>query len=163
MFYKNLFTSIVYIKLRENLLTVKNVKSGEIYEDEPVIAIDDKKKILAVGKQAHTLKTKNNVVIKNGFSHPRSIINDFLIVERTLQYAIRQMYHNCFLCPSPSTIIHPMEKIEGGLTLIERRALRELAIGAGAREAFIWVGRELTDDEIISRNYPLSAGTLFDH
>jgi rod shape-determining protein MreB len=162
MFNKLFLTSIVYIKLRENLLTVKNVNSGEIYEDEPAVAIDnDKKTILAVGKQAHTFKTKNNVVIVNGFNHPRTIINDFLIAEKTLQYAVNQMCQNRFFRPSPITVIHPMEKIEGGLTLIERRALREMAAGAGAREVFIWVGRELTDDEIISRNYPLSAGTFF--
>ncbi|EDN65557.1 rod shape-determining protein MreB [Beggiatoa sp. PS] len=163
MFNKLFSTPILYIKLRENLLTVKNVKNGEIYEDEPVVAIDDKKKILAVGKQAHTLKTKNNVVIVNGFSHPRTIINDFLMAEKALQYAVSQMYKNRFFPLSPIAVIQPMEKIEGGLTLIERRALREMAQGAGAREVFIWVGRELTDDEIISRNYPLSAGTLFEH
>jgi rod shape-determining protein MreB len=164
MFYERFLTSILYIKLRENLLTVKNIKSGEIYEDDPAVAIDnDNKTILAVGKQAHSLKTKNNVVIVNGFSHPRLIINDFLIAEKALQYAIHKMYQNRFWHSSPITVIHPMEKVEGGLTSIERRALRELASGAGAQKVFIWVGRELTDDEIISRNYPLSAGTLFDN
>jgi len=73
------------------------------------------------------------------------------------------MYKNRFFHPSPITVIHPMEKVEGGLTSIEQRALRELASGAGAHKVFIWVGCELTDDEIISRNYPLSAGTLFDN
>ena len=55
------------------------------------------------------------------------------------------------------------EKIEGGLTLVEQRALSELALGAGACKVFIWVGCELTDDEVISHNYPLSDGTLFDN
>ena len=35
---------------------------------------------------------------------------------------------------SPIIVVHPMEKIEGGLTGIEHRAFRELALGAGAPE-----------------------------
>jgi len=37
-----------------------------------------------------------------------------------------------------------MEKTEGGLTVIEHRALRELAIGAGARDAAIYQGPQLS-------------------
>jgi len=161
MFYKKFLPSTLYVKLRENRLTVKNINSGEIYEDEPVAATDnDKKNIFTVGKETH--KIKNNVVIINGFSHPRSIINDFFIAEKTLQYAVHKLYQKGFFHLSPIMIIHPMEKVEGGLTCVERRALRELAFGAGAQKVFIWVGRELTDDEVISHHYPLEAGTLFD-
>ena len=48
-----------------------------------------------------------------------------------------------FLRPSPTVIIHPMEKLEGGLTMIEDRAFRELALSAGAREAVLYLGEPL--------------------
>jgi len=41
--------------------------------------------------------------------------------------------------------------IEGGLSQVEERVLRELAAGAGARKVFVWVGHELSDQEVIQR------------
>jgi hypothetical protein len=37
---------------------------------------------------------------------------------------------------------------EGGLSEIEDRIFRELAIGAGARRISVWVGPELSDAEV---------------
>jgi rod shape-determining protein MreB len=37
-----------------------------------------------------------------------------------------------------------MEKLEGGLTIVEERAFKELAIGAGARDVIVYQGSELT-------------------
>jgi rod shape-determining protein MreB len=41
-------------------------------------------------------------------------------------------------------VIHPMEIIDGGLTMIEERAFIELAMGAGAKEAIIYIGKQLS-------------------
>ena len=38
--------------------------------------------------------------------------------------------------------------IEGGLSEVEERALREVAIGAGASKGVVWVGHELSDAEV---------------
>lgn len=51
--------------------------------------------------------------------------------------------HKSFFTPSPRVIIHPMEKLEGGLTEIEEKAFRELCIGAGSRLAVVYIGDEL--------------------
>ena len=40
-------------------------------------------------------------------------------------------------------MIHQLEKTEGGLTDIEDRVLRELALGAGAREVVIYLGDKI--------------------
>jgi hypothetical protein len=45
-------------------------------------------------------------------------------------------------------LILPMEKTEGGLSQVEERVLQELALGAGARRALVWVGQELSDQEL---------------
>jgi len=53
-----------------------------------------------------------------------------------------------FFLPSPVLILHPQQQPDGGLTQLTVRALRELAVGAGAREASVWVvGGELTVQE----------------
>ena len=55
----------------------------------------------------------------------------------------------CFL---PEIAVYPL--LEGfGLADVERRVLFELAEGAGARKAYVWEGRELTDDELRQGKY----------
>ena len=46
--------------------------------------------------------------------------------------------------------MHPLEPLEGGLTHVEVRVLRELGAAAGGRDVFVWTGRELGDDELRS-------------
>ena len=67
---------------------------------------------------------------------------DFQVAEKMLQFAFREE-HKSFFTPSPRVIIHPMEKLEGGLTEIEVKAFRELCIGAGARQVVVYMGDEL--------------------
>jgi hypothetical protein len=45
-------------------------------------------------------------------------------------------------------LVHPVERIDGGLTEIEERAFVELAIGAGASRARVWIGHALTDAQV---------------
>jgi rod shape-determining protein MreB len=47
--------------------------------------------------------------------------------------------------------MHPLEKIDGGLTQVEERLFHELAVGAGAAKVFVWVGAPLSDAEVISK------------
>lgn len=53
------------------------------------------------------------------------------------------MSKGTLLAIRPVVVIHPMEKIEGGLTEIERRAFQELATAAGARETVVHEGTEI--------------------
>ena len=54
----------------------------------------------------------------------------------------------------PIIIMHPTDELEGGLSDIEKHAVRQLAAAAGAREVFVWTGRPLKDIELISLNFP---------
>lgn len=84
----------------------------------------------------------------NGFDHPRTIIGDFAIAEATLRLAHQALNGERRIIPSPIMVLHPLERVEGGLTHIERRALIELGMGAGARKVYVWEGRQLSDPEI---------------
>ncbi len=61
------------------------------------------------------------------------VISDFTITEVMLKYFIRQVLKNRLFRGSPRIII----SVPGGSTQVERRAIRESALGAGASEAHL--------------------------
>ncbi|ARC53560.1 rod shape-determining protein MreB [Candidatus Riesia pediculicola] len=119
--------------------TLIYVKGQGIVLDEPsVVAIrQDRsgsyKSVAAVGRSAKQMlgRTPGNIVtirpMKDG------VIADFYITEKMLQYFIDQVHSNSFIRPSPRVLIC----VPFGATQVERRAIRESALSAGAREVFL--------------------------
>lgn len=85
------------------------------------------------------------------FTTDRLLVGKFLAAERALKDAFKQVLSGSLFAPSPKVVIHPLEMIEGGLSEVEERALQEVARGAGARRAFVWVGHELSDAEVVEK------------
>jgi rod shape-determining protein MreB len=117
--------------------TLVYVKGKGIVLNEPsVVAIRKgyrgRDKILAVGKEAKTMlgRTPENIVairpMKDG------VIADFDITETMLRYFIRRV-HNRRSLVRPRIII----SVPSGVTQVEKRAVRESAESAGAREVFL--------------------------
>jgi len=92
-----------------------------------------KKSIQAVGKDAKMMlgKTPGNIVairpMKDG------VIANFTVTEQMLKYFIKKVHDNKLFSPSPRIIIC----VPCGSTQVERRAIRESAIGAGAGQVFL--------------------------
>ncbi len=118
------------------LIYVKN--KGIILNEPSVVAIrkdriDSSKIVAAVGYQAKQMlgRTPGNICairpMKDG------VIADFFITEKMLQYFIKKVHTNSFIKPSPRVLIC----VPVGATQVERRAIKESAIGAGAREVFL--------------------------
>ena len=119
--------------------TLIYVKGQGIVLDEPsVVAIrQDRmgayKSIAAVGKEAKQMlgRTPKSIVairpMKDG------VIADFSVTEKMLQYFIKQVHSGNFMRPSPRVLVC----VPVGATQVERRAIRESAQGAGAREVFL--------------------------
>ncbi len=61
------------------------------------------------------------------------VIADFYVTEKMLQHFIHKVHENRFLRPSPRVLV----SVPCGSTQVERRAIRESAISAGAREVFL--------------------------
>jgi rod shape-determining protein MreB len=61
------------------------------------------------------------------------VIADFTITEQMLKYFIKQVHESRLLSPSPRIIIC----VPCGSTQVERRAIRESALGAGARQVYL--------------------------
>lgn len=153
----NKFSTTLYIQLWSTRIKVTNVKTSAIFDDEPHVAIETSAKglriIKEVGRMAPALASglvagshngkPLNIEVTNPLSHPRTILGNFQVAEKLVQYGVKKVLGNRLFGPAPIAIIHPMEKLEGGLTDIEQRALTELALSAGAREVVIHTGSEL--------------------
>lgn len=143
-FLRSLFSNDLLVELSQNKISIKVFSSDVKYEDEPYIAIEKTKKgdvVKAIGKIAKQ-ETSSDTWVTNPFQHPRSFVGDFLLAEKIIQHGVCEI-HKSRVRPAPRMIMHQLEKTEGGLTNIEDRVLRELAVGAGAREVVIYLGGKI--------------------
>lgn len=140
------FSSVLYVQIWEERLKVTDVANDESFDDSPIVVIQTqekgKKVISGIGKRAAN-SVKQNEIAVNPFSHPRALLSNFYVGEKLLQHAFKSLGSIKSFRPRPKVVMHPMEKTEGGLTAIEERAFRELALGAGAIDIKIHVGKPL--------------------
>lgn len=114
--------------------TLVYVKGEGIVIDEPsIVAMDrDHRKLIAVGAEAWEMlgRTPEDIVtvrpLKDG------VIADFDVAEEMLRYFIRKVQRNKFLVRPRVVICVP-----SGITEVEKRAVRDAAERAGAREVFL--------------------------
>ncbi len=112
---------------------------GIVLNEPSVVAIrqeggpNSKKTIQAVGKEAKMMlgKTPGNIIairpMKDG------VIADFTVTEQMLKQFIKKVHDNKLFSPAPRIIIC----VPCGSTQVERRAIRESAMGAGAGQVFL--------------------------
>ncbi|RLA22308.1 MAG: rod shape-determining protein [Gammaproteobacteria bacterium] len=111
---------------------------GIVLNEPSVVAIREdgprgNKSIAAVGRDAKMMlgRTPANITairpLKDG------VIADFTITEKMLQYFIHKVHESKILRPSPRVLIC----VPCGSTQVERRAIKESAAGAGAREVYL--------------------------
>lgn len=114
--------------------TLIYVRDQGIVLDEPsVVAIriqNGQKTIAAVGADAKRMlgRTPGNIVairpLKDG------VIADFQVTEKMLQHFISRVHKNSWIRPSPRVLVC----VPCNSTQVERKAIRESALSAGARE-----------------------------
>jgi len=112
---------------------------GIVLNEPSVVAIRQErgpggaKTIAAVGNDAKRMlgRTPGHITairpLKDG------VIADFTVTEKMLQHFIHKVHENRFLRPSPRVLVC----VPCGSTQVERRAIRESAAGAGAREVYL--------------------------
>ncbi|MGC3979681.1 MAG: rod shape-determining protein [Steroidobacteraceae bacterium] len=144
----------LYVQIWQSRIKVTDAKGEVVFDEAPLIAVkalaDGRKQVEAVGNAALSCIGDCIEVIRP-FQHPRTLLADFVHAEELLKYVFAKAFNGCLIRPSPRVIVHPMEKLEGGLTPIERRALHELAQGAGARWVHVHEGPVLhiVDGQIV--------------
>ncbi|MGD2117825.1 MAG: rod shape-determining protein [Chromatiales bacterium] len=112
---------------------------GIVLNEPSVVAIRQdpsrggQKSVAAVGDEAKQMlgRTPRNITairpMKDG------VIADFTVTEKMLQYFIHKVHESKIIRPSPRVLIC----VPCGSTQVERRAIRESAAGAGAREVYL--------------------------
>lgn len=83
------------------------------------------------------------------FTTQRLLVGAFEPAAETLRTALRRTRRHSLL--RPAMLLHPLERIDGGLSEIETRVLVELAASVGAATCVVHVGPELSDREVIAR------------
>jgi rod shape-determining protein MreB len=114
-----MFKRTLYVQIRENRIDVRNVGESRTVQ----------------------------AVAQTPFSHPRMLVGDFTAAQACLK-ALADRARGAGLALKTEMLVHPMDKLEGGLTQIEDRVFRELAAGAGASKAVVWAGAPLSDAEV---------------
>ena len=118
--------------------TLIYVKGQGIVLDEPsVVAVRQgqggTKSLVAVGKDAKMMLGRTSNTIDAIRPMKDGVIADFFVTEKMLQHFIKFVHKGNFLRPSPRVLIC----VPAGATQVERRAIKESAIGAGAREVYL--------------------------
>jgi rod shape-determining protein MreB and related proteins len=78
-------------------------------------------------------------------------IGQFQIAEKLLANGLNDLCPNKFFSVSPIIVMHQLHLAEGGLSEIEERVLKELALGVGARKVHVWQGLPLTKEQVLSK------------
>ncbi len=112
---------------------------GIVLNEPSVVAIrrgrdsSNSKAIAAVGAEAKAMLGRTPGHIEAIRPLKDGVIADFTVTEKMLQYFIQKVHGERWIKPSPRVLIC----VPCGSTQVERRAIKESAEGAGAREVFL--------------------------
>lgn len=132
-YFFSLFSNDMGIDLGTASVLVYVKGQGIVLREPSVVAIErDTKRVLAIGVDAKRMlgKTPANIIavrpLRNG------VIADFEVTERMIRYFIKKVHNR-------RSLLHPRVVIgvPSGITEVERRAVRESAEQAGAREVHL--------------------------
>ena len=112
------------------LVTVRN--RGIVISEPSVVAMDTRtKRVLAIGAEAKRMvgRTPANIVairpLRDG------VISDFDVTEQMIRYFINKVHDRYARIPRPRVLVG----IPSGVTEVEKRAVRDATVNAGARWA----------------------------
>lgn len=136
--FRGMFSNDLSIDLGTANTLIYVREKGIVLNEPSVVAVRQdfqtgQNQVVAVGLEARRMlgRTPGNIVatrpLKDG------VIADFYITEKMLQHFIHKVHENKLFRPSPRVLV----SVPCGSTQVERRAIRESAIGAGARAVYL--------------------------
>ena len=134
---RGLFSSDISVDLGTANTLVYVRGKGIVLNEPSVVALtkdsSGNRIVKAVGSDAKLMlgRTPGNIIamrpLKDG------VIADFHVTEKMLQHFIHKVHETKLFRPSPRILV----SVPCGSTQVERRAIRESALGAGAREVYL--------------------------
>jgi rod shape-determining protein MreB len=137
--FRNYFSNDLAIDLGTANTLIYMRDRGIVLDEPSVVAIRQeggsggKKTILAVGAEAKAMLGRVPGNIQAIRPMKDGVIADFTITEQMLKQFIKLVHETKLFKPSPRIIIC----VPCGSTQVERRAIRESALGAGASQVFL--------------------------
>jgi rod shape-determining protein MreB len=134
---RGLFSNDLSIDLGTANTLIFVLGKGIVLNEPSVVAIRNEqaglRHVVAVGLEAKMMLGRTPGGITATRPMKDGVIADFYVTEKMLQHFIHKVHENRFLRPSPRVLV----SVPCGSTQVERRAIRESAISAGAREVFL--------------------------
>lgn len=135
---RGLFSNDISVDLGTANTLIYVREKGIVLAEPSVVALrkdpnSTQSRVAAVGLEAKRMlgRTPGNIVatrpLKDG------VIADFHVTEKMLQHFIHKVHETKFFRPSPRVLVC----VPCGSTQVERRAIKESALGAGAREVYL--------------------------
>ncbi len=103
---------------------------GIVIQEPSVVAVGDDNQIVAVGEEAREMIGRTPTNIQAIRPMKDGVIADYVITEAMLRYFIRKAGRSML---KPDVMI----SVPSGVTSVEKRAVRDAALKAGAREAYL--------------------------
>lgn len=136
--FRGLFSTDMSIDLGTANTLIYMRSKGIVLNEPSVVAVrhegGGQSRVVAVGLEAKRMlgRTPGNISairpLKDG------VIADFYVTEKMLQHFIHKVHESkYFLRPSPRVLVG----VPCGSTQVERRAIKESALGAGARDVYL--------------------------
>jgi len=118
--------------------TLIYMDSKVVLNEPSVVALRNEKgvsesTVIAVGQEAKNMLGRTPGAIEAIRPMKDGVIADFKVTEKMLQYFMKKVLKSGFFSPSPKVLIC----VPCGATQVERRAIKESAVGAGARDVYL--------------------------
>lgn len=149
--------ALLYIRIKPDWLSVRDIKSNHYYEDIPKAALkkESRNEVMAVGFEAQELVSNNeNYRLVNGFDDQDALISNRHAAEGTLKYYMDSVIKKGLIQPPIIAVLHPTSFTQNNFNQDHARMLKEITCRAGAVQAHVWVGRELMYKEILNGDFP---------
>jgi Tfp pilus assembly protein PilX len=78
-------------------------------------------------------------------------MGNFQAAEAALRKGFAEVQAGSKYLAAPRVVMHPLEMVEGGLSGVENRVFMEVADCAGANRIAVWVGHDLSDQEVLEK------------
>ncbi len=136
--FRGLFSNDLSIDLGTANTVIYSRGQGIVLNEPSVVAIRQdseagRKVVVAVGDEAKRMLGRTPQDVRAIQPMKDGVIADFTITEKMLQYFLHKVHGSRMIRPSPRVLI----AVPCGSTQVERRAIKELASSAGAREVYL--------------------------
>jgi rod shape-determining protein MreB len=132
--FLGLFSKDIGIDLGTANTLVYVRQKGVVISEPSVVAMDTRtKRVLTVGTEAKRMvgRTPANIIAVRPLRE--GVIAEYEMVEHMLRYFIGKVHDRFPFIPRPRVIIG----VPSGVTEVEKRAVQDAAVNAGAREAYL--------------------------